>query len=99
MEYAYSILTFSMAALLALYAGILALSGDPEMIPRHYAARMKNRRQYARTFALVIFFVALSFAASGLAGLTGMILPALLVLALGIGGSLWFAVRVMRKIS
>lgn len=69
MEYAFSYLTFGMAALTLLYAALLALSGDPKMIPRHYSAKIKDPKAYARQFAKILLLLTGSFAVSGIVGL------------------------------
>ena len=69
MESGFAILMFCFSGALFLYAGILALTRDPKMIRRHYAAEMKNPRAYASTFAKIMALVALAPAASGIASL------------------------------
>ena len=44
MEYVYSIMMFCMAGGLLLYAGLLALAKDPMLIPKHWAAKMDNKK-------------------------------------------------------
>ena len=69
MESGYAILMFCFSGALFLYAVILALTRDPKMIRRHYAARMENPRAYAAIFAKIMALVALAPAASGIAAL------------------------------
>ena len=73
MEYAYSILMFAFAVMILLYAALVA-PGNFDMIPRNYAVKVSNKKEYARKFAKVLCIVAISPSISGLVALTGLIL-------------------------
>ena len=83
MDYGYSFLMFSFAAVLLLYALLLAVSKDTGMIPRSGAARIKNKKEYAVRFAKVIAVTALAPLTSGLIALSGNVLWAMAMLILG----------------
>ena len=96
--YGFAILMFCLAGGLLLYAALLAKEKDPTLIPRNYAAKMKDRRAYARQFARVIALVAAAPALSGLiALLTDAALPTLLALVGGLVVCLWLGARWMKK--
>ena len=97
MENAVSYLFFAFAAMLLLYAGALFAGGNPNMIPRHWAAEIKNTKQYARAVALVIALVACSPALAGLAGLLAGPGIALIVLLVTMVLFIWLGVRLVRK--
>ena len=101
MEYAYSILMFCMAAGLLLYAGLLALAKDPMLIPKHYAAKMKNKKAYAVMFAKITAMMALPFAVSGIVGLIWnaeqTLLPAIIVLIVGLVVCLYLSTKIAKK--
>ena len=101
MEYGYSIIMFCMAGALVLYAGLLALVKDPMLIPRHYAARMRNKKAYALMFAKIIAMMAMPFAASGIVGLIWnedqTLVPAIAVLIIGFIACLYLSTKIARK--
>ena len=97
MEYALSFIAFGFGGALLLYAGILWLTKDVKLIRRWYTAEIKDPKLYAKTFALLIAFLALALLAGGWVGLyagpgVGGI-AALVFLALAI----WLDVRLWRK--
>ncbi len=95
MEYAYSVLMACFSGALLLYAGILALTGDTDLIPRSWAARIRDRKTYARMTAKVTALAAAAPALSALVGLIpGAIPAALIVLAAALAFFLWLGVRV-----
>ena len=61
----YSILMFCFSGALLLYAGLLAFTGDCDMIPKKHAAKPKDPRAYARAFARMLAVVALAPMSSG----------------------------------
>ena len=65
-----SILILIFAAVLLLYALLLFCTGDASLIPREHAAKMKDKKAYARSFAGVLALVA---AAPLIAGIVGLI--------------------------
>ena len=97
MEHIFSIIMFAMAAGIALYAALIAATGDPKLIIRHYAAKMPNPKAYARRFALILVIVAGAFAVAGLTGLWkpwagGVTLIVLLI------ASLYLSTRLIKKV-
>ena len=102
MEYAYSIIMFCMAGGLLLYAGLLALTKDPMLIPKHHAARMKNKKAYTVMIAKIVALIALPFAVSGIIGLIWnaeqTLLPAIIVLIVGFVGCIYLSSRIVRKL-
>ncbi len=69
MDHAFSYLMFAFSGMLLLFAGLLYLTGDPKLIMRGYAAKMKNPKRYARQFAKVLAIVAVAPILGGLTGL------------------------------
>ena len=65
----FSILMFMFSGGLLLYAAILYLSKDVNMIPRNYAVKVTDKHRYATQFAKVIALVALAPAYGGIVGL------------------------------
>ena len=98
MEYGFSILLFCFAGMLLLYAGLLALGKDPKMIPRHYAAQMKDPKAYTRQIAKVIALVATAPLHSGIVGLFLGPGVAAVVLVVGIILCIWLGTRLMDKV-
>lgn len=99
MEYAYSIIMFAMGGLLLIYSLILKSSKDVKLIPRDWAASMKNKKKYATDFAKIIMLISIFFIISGILGLLSrsMIFVAVVVLIVGIIGSLVYASKLMEK--
>ena len=95
MEYAFSFITIGFGGALLLYAILLRATLDVRLIPRSYAAEMKDPKAYAKTFSHIIAFLALALLAGGwvaiYAGpLIGAIVSAVcLVLAIWLGVRLW----------
>ena len=98
MEYAFSILMFAFAGALLLYALILGLSKDIKMVPRSYAAQMKNPKAYARRLAQVIALTAAAPALSALDGLFRQGWRPLVTLFVVLVICLWIGVRMMKDI-
>ena len=69
MEHAFSWLMFAFSGMILLFAGLLYLTGDPKLIVRSYAVKMKDPKRYARQLAKVLAIVALAPILGGLAGL------------------------------
>ena len=95
MEQAFSYMTLAFGGMLLLYAGLLWLTKDVNMIPRNKTAAIQDPKRYAGTFALLIVFLALAFLAGGWAGLFvgapagAVILAVCLVLAICLDVRLW----------
>ena len=71
MEQGFSILMFIFSGALLLYAVLLAITKDYDMLPRRGAVPVKpeNRKEYTFQISKVIALTALAPAAGGLAGL------------------------------
>ena len=98
-HYAIAVLMFCFAGMLLLYAALLALIRDPKMIPRHYAANMKNKKAYCVQLAKVIALVSLAPLELGLISLLGH--PGIGALV-GLGQfifSLWGGTKLMRSVT
>ena len=72
MEYAYSIVMFCLAGGIFIYAVLLAVCKNTNLIMRSYAVKMKDRRRYAVQFAKIMALIGVAPLISGLIGLTGM---------------------------
>lgn len=68
MEYAYSILMFCFSGAILLYAGLIA-PGNDELIGRSWAAKMKDKKAYARQFAKLLALISLAPLLSGVVAL------------------------------
>lgn len=99
MKYGFSILMFCFSAGLLLYAGIIAAAKDPQLIPRHYCAKIKNKEKYAVRFAKVLAVTAIAPFAGGITGLIWnaekTLIPSMLVLILAFSICMHFAVKIM----
>ena len=97
MEYGYSILMGIFSAAILLYAGLMALGGDYDMLPMRArnSVNPKDKKKYARQLAKVIALVAISPALSALAGLWN-ILAAVIVLLCTMALFIWLGTRLMR---
>ncbi len=100
MEYGYSILMFAFSGSVLLYAGLIAM-GNYDLIRRLRAAKVRDKKEYAKRFARVLALVSLSPFLSGIVGLLGdtdrMILPAGAVLVVSFIILLAIGTRIMKK--
>ena len=69
MEQAFSYMTIAFGAALLLYAGLLWLTKDVNLIPKNRTAAIRDPKHYAQSFALLILFLALAFISGGWVGL------------------------------
>ena len=94
---AYSIITIVFALVLFLYAGLLALLKDYDLIPKSYMSKVKDKRQYTLHFALIIVMIAVVMAVSGIMALFGkvMLIPAIIVLVVGFLASIIIGVKIV----
>ena len=98
MEYAFLFVTFGFGGALLLYAILLRLTKDHKLIPRSWSAEMKDPKEYAKTVAQILLFLALAFLSGGWAfvlagpGIGAVVLVVCLVLAI------WLSVRLWRKV-
>ncbi len=93
MNYVYSIIMGCLALGILIYAAIIAITGSTELIPRHYAARVRNKQIYARRFALLLVIVSAAPIISGVVGLFS-ILAGVIILLLGVAVCLYIGARV-----
>lgn len=63
-----STLTFIFSGAIFLYALLLVWTKDINLIRRHYAVKMKNKKVYATQFAKVLALTAIALALMGLLG-------------------------------
>ena len=101
MKYGFSILMFCFSAGILLFAGLIALAKDPALIPRHYTAKIRNKKRYAVQFAKVL---AVTAAAPFSGGLTGLIwnaeetlIPSMLVMITSFIVCMHYAGKIMDK--
>lgn len=97
MEEAFSYLTIAFGIGLLLYAGLLLLTKDVNMIPRNHGAKIPNPKQYAKTFALLIFFLAMAFLSGGWVGLFAGPGVGAITLAVCLVLAIWLDVRLWKK--
>ena len=101
MEHAYSIMTIIFGICLLLYAGILFIFKDVDLIPKSHMAKITDRELYAKRFALLIAMIAMAPLLSGIIALFGkieiMIIPALIVLVGGFIAALIIGIKFMPK--
>ena len=99
MEYGYSVLMGIFAAALLLYAGLMALTKDYNMLPYRSRASVKpkDKKKYALQLAKVIALVALSPALSSLVGLWNISVAVTVLFAAGIL-FIWLGTKLMRNV-
>lgn len=94
----YAVLMFCFAGCLFIYAGILAKTKNPKLIPRHDAAEMKDKKLYTEKVATATALAALAPLASALvARITDAALPSLLALVGGFALTLWLGARLANR--
>ena len=101
MDYAYSIFMGIFSGALLLYAGLMALTKDYDLIPKKgtvSAKRPKDTKAYMKQFAKVIALVALSPGLSALVGLLNMV-AALIVLPVSMVVFIWLGTKIMKKVT
>ena len=101
MDKVYSIVTIVFALCLLLYAGILFILKDVDLIPKSYMAKISDKKLYAKRFAILIALISMAPLLSGIIALFGkieiMIIPALIVLIGGIIAAIIIGVKIMPK--
>lgn len=101
MDKVYSIVTIVFALCLLLYAGILFILKDVDLIPKSYMAKISDKKLYAKMFAILIALISMAPLLSGIIALFGkieiMIIPALIVLIGGIIAAIIIGVKIMPK--
>ena len=71
MEYVFSIIMFVFGGCILLYAGVLALTKDYELIARNWATNPEDKKSYALAFARTMAIIGIAPIVSGIAGLFG----------------------------
>ena len=97
MEYAFSFVTLGFGGALLLYAVILRLALDVRLIPRSWAAQIKDPKAYAKTMSHIIAFLALALLAGGWVGIYAGPTIGLLALAGCMALAIWLCVRLWRS--
>ncbi len=97
MEYAFYFVTFGFGGALLLYAILLRLTLDVRMIPKSWAAEMKDPKNYAKTVSHIITFLALAFLAGGWVGVYARPLFGFLTLVVCLVLAIWLSVRLWRS--
>ena len=91
----FSILMLCFSGALLLYAGLLALTKDYNLIPRCYASRVKDKKTYAVNLAKVIALTAVPPAHCAIAALFNGVL-AVSVLVVEMVMALWIGSVIMK---
>ena len=92
----FSILMFCFSGAILLYAGLLALTKDYQLIPRNHATDPKDKRAYAAAFARVMAVVALAPLSGGIYGLFNVALG-LVALLVSFPVCIWIGVRLFHR--
>lgn len=91
----FSILMLCFSAALLLYAGLLALTKDYNLIPRGYAAKVENKRAYTMKMAKAVALVAVPPFHCAIAAMFNGIL-AVSILLVEMIMALWIATMIMK---
>ena len=97
MDYALSFITLGFGGALLLYAILLRATLDVKLIPRNYAAEIKDPKNYAKIVAYIIAFLALALLTGGWVGMYAGTLAGLLATAAALGLAIWLCVRLWRS--
>ena len=97
MEYALYFVSFGFGGALMLYAILLRLTLDVKLIPRNYAAEIKDPKDYAKTVSRMIFFLALALLSGGWVGVYAGPLIGLIVMLVTLVRAIWLCVRLWRS--
>ena len=99
MEYAYSVLMGCFAALLLIYAGLMALTKDYKILPfrSRQSVKPKDPKRYMTGLSKVISLVSLSPALSALAGLFSKVV-AVIVLIGSMIIFIWLGTKIMKGV-
>ena len=100
MEHAYSIIMAAFAALLLIYASLMALTKDYKMLPLRARASVKPKdpKRYMFQLSKVIALVALSPGSSALVALWNTI-AAVVVLFVSMILFIWLGTKIMRGVN
>ena len=97
MEYALYFICFGFGGALLFYAILLRLTQDVRMIPKNWAAEMKDPKNYAKTVAHILIFLALAFLTGGWVAIYAGPLFGGLTLAVCLVLAIWISVRLWRS--
>ena len=97
MEYALYFVSFGFGGALMLYAILLRLTLDVKLIPRNYAAEIKDPKDYAKTVSRMIFFLALALLSGGWVGVYAGPLIGLIVMLVTLVLAIWLCVWLWRS--
>ena len=97
MEYAFYFVTICFGGALLLYATLLRATLDVRLIPKSYAAEMKDPKGYAKIIACMIAFLGLALLSGGFAGLFAGLLVGLIVTVVSLALAIWLCVRLWRS--
>lgn len=100
MRYGFSVLMFCFAGMILIYA-LMVWHGGFNMIFRHWAVKVNDKKAYARRFAKILAIVAIAPALSGLAGVIvdmeeSPFLP-MVVFAVGLPVAIWLGVKMTEE--
>ena len=99
MEYSFSILMFIFAGALLIYAALMAITKNYNILPMRATVSVnpKDKKAYTAQLAKVIALVAAAVAAGALVGLFNI--PAgLVVMLIAVIAAIWAGTRIMKKV-
>ena len=97
MEHVFSIMMFIVAGAFLLYAGVLALTRDVQMIPKSEKAKIEDKKGYALRFAGVMASLTIGLLAGGIVGWFAPVLPyAVIALVVGLALGIFLSVLLMK---
>lgn len=100
MEHAYSIFMLIFTGAILIYAGLLALTKDYNMLPYHsrVSVKPKDPKRYTRQLAKVVALVALAPALSAIVGFWSLT-AAFIVLIVGAVIFIWLGTKLMKDVN
>ena len=98
MDHGFSILMFIFAAVLLLYAAIMAITKDYKMLPytATVSVKPKNPKKYMVQLAKIVALVALAIAAGAAVTLWNMGVGAIVMIA-GVIAALWGGTKIIKR--
>ena len=98
MDQGFSILMFIFAAVLLLYAAIMAITKDYNMLPYKatVSVKPKNPKKYMVQLAKIVALVALAIAAGAAVALWNMGVGAIVMIA-GVIAALWGGTKIIKR--
>ena len=99
MDNGFSILMLIFAGAILLYAALMALTKDYNMLPlrAQVSVKPKNPKKYMTQLAKAVALVAVPVALGGLIGLWNAMVG-LIIMLLGVGICLWLATKIMKGV-